>query len=72
MCKERFRGSGVVGADQDVGAAPVGVGDLCECPVAYRDVIGGGQDHETLTSRFHEVVVQQVIRTAESASDQRE
>jgi hypothetical protein len=40
--KEGFRGSGAVGADQDVGAVPVGVGDLRECLVEHRDVVGGG------------------------------
>jgi hypothetical protein len=28
MAEEGFRGSGTVGADQDVGAVPVSVGDL--------------------------------------------
>jgi hypothetical protein len=40
--EEGFRGSGAVGADQDVGAVPVSVGDLCEGVVQHRDVIGGG------------------------------
>lgn len=40
--EEGFRGSGTVGADQDVGAMPVGVGDLRECLVEHLDVIRGG------------------------------
>jgi hypothetical protein len=40
--EEGFRGSGTVGAHQDVGALSVGVGDLCECLVEHCDVIGGG------------------------------
>lgn len=35
-------GSGAVGADEDVGAVPVGVGDPCESVVRHRDVIRGG------------------------------
>jgi hypothetical protein len=42
VVEEGFRGSGTVGADQDVGAVPVGVGDLRECLVEHRDVVGGG------------------------------
>lgn len=40
--EEGLRGSGAVGADQDLGAVPVSVGDLCEGVVQHRDVIGGG------------------------------
>ncbi len=40
--EEGLRGSGAVGADEDVGAVPVGVGDLCESVVKPCDVIGGG------------------------------
>ncbi len=39
--EEGFRGSGTVGADRDAGAVPVSVGDLRECLVEHRDVIGG-------------------------------
>lgn len=40
--EEGFRGSGTVGADQDVGAVSVSVGGLRERSVEHRDVIGGG------------------------------
>lgn len=39
--EEGFRGSGTVGADEDVGAVPVSVGDLRERLVEHRNVIGG-------------------------------
>jgi hypothetical protein len=39
--EEGFRGSGTVGADEDVGAVPVSVGDLRERLVEHRDVVGG-------------------------------
>lgn len=42
MCEERLRAACAVGADQDVGAVPVGVGDLREGLVEHGDVIGGG------------------------------
>lgn len=37
-----LRGSGTVGADEEVGAVPVRVGDLRECLVEHRDVVAGG------------------------------
>lgn len=40
--EEGFRRSGADGADQDVGAVPVGAGDLRKCGDRHRDVIGGG------------------------------
>ena len=40
--EEGFRGSGAVGADEDVGAVPVGLGDLRECLVEHRDVVVRG------------------------------
>ncbi|CAM5440907.1 hypothetical protein SVIOM74S_02093 [Streptomyces violarus] len=42
MREEGLRGSGAVGADQDLGAVPASVGDLCGGIVQHRDVIGGG------------------------------
>lgn len=39
--EEELRGSGAVGADEDVGAVSVGVGDLRESVVQNRDVVRG-------------------------------
>ncbi len=39
--QEGFRRSGTVGADEDVGAVPVSVGDLRERLVEHHNVIGG-------------------------------
>lgn len=41
VAEEGLCGSGAVGADEDVGAVPVGVGDLSESVVQHRDVIRG-------------------------------
>ena len=40
--EECFRGSGTVGADEDVGAVTLRVGDLRECLVEHRDVVARG------------------------------
>lgn len=40
--EEHLATSGTVGADEDVGAVPVGVGNLGECLVEHRDVVSGG------------------------------
>jgi hypothetical protein len=41
VSEEGFRGSGAVGADENVGSVPVGVGNLRERLVEHRDVVGG-------------------------------
>jgi integrase-like protein len=41
--REELAGAaGGIGADQDRGAVPVGIGQLRECGVEHRDVVGGG------------------------------
>ncbi len=42
VVQERFRSSGAVGADEDVGAVAVGVGDLGQSRVQDGDVVRGG------------------------------